>query len=166
MARDNRRAEFAHKDLLGAVLVGIACAVGARGFAYLIRRAKARAVRSIAVHVPTAAAVDRVVRDHAVAHRREPHARELPADRLLSKDNAIWLLPAVFVIRCVAAINWLTAVSVAQFIPLVGRAVGEIVNPSDPTLYLILGMSAFLGAGYRIPLAAVVFVAQTTDKQA
>ena len=47
---------------------------------------------------------------------------------------------------------------------LVGRAVGDIVNPSDPTLYVILGMAAFLGAGYRVPLAAVVFVAETTGQ--
>ena len=47
---------------------------------------------------------------------------------------------------------------------LVGRTVGEVVNPSDPTLYVILGMAAFLGAGYRVPLAAVVFVAETTGQ--
>lgn len=38
------------------------------------------------------------------------------------------------------------------------------MNPLDPTLYVILGMAAFLGAGYRVPLAAVVFVAETTGQ--
>jgi CIC family chloride channel protein len=56
------------------------------------------------------------------------------------------------------------------FIPLVvggaivGRAVGGLVNPNDPTLYVLLGMAAFLGAGYRVPLAAVMFVAESTGQ--
>ncbi len=56
------------------------------------------------------------------------------------------------------------------FIPLVvagaivGRMVGDVVNPLDPTLYVLLGMAAFLGAGYRVPLAAVMFVAETTGQ--
>jgi CIC family chloride channel protein len=56
------------------------------------------------------------------------------------------------------------------FIPLVvggaivGRMVGEVVNPDDRTLFIIIGMAAFLGAGYRVPLAAVVFVAETTGQ--
>ena len=39
---------------------------------------------------------------------------------------------------------------------------GELVNDLDPTLYVLLGIAAFLGAGYRVPLAAVMFVAETT----
>jgi CIC family chloride channel protein len=42
--------------------------------------------------------------------------------------------------------------------------VGDIINPLDPTLYVILGVAAFLGAGYRVPLAAVMFVAETTGQ--
>jgi CIC family chloride channel protein len=56
------------------------------------------------------------------------------------------------------------------FVPLVvagaivGRGVGDIVNPLDPTLYVLLGIAAFLGAGYRVPLAAVMFVAEATGQ--
>ena len=56
------------------------------------------------------------------------------------------------------------------FIPLVvggaivGRFIGDLVNPLDPTLYVLLGIAAFLGAGYRVPLAAVMFVAETTGQ--
>ena len=56
------------------------------------------------------------------------------------------------------------------FIPLVvggaivGRIVGDVFNTVDPTLYVLLGMAAFLGAGYRVPLAAVMFVAETTGQ--
>lgn len=169
---DNRRAEFAYKDLLGAVLVGIACAVGARGFAYLIRRAKASTVRPIAVRVPIAAAVSIVL--FVITRLLTGESLTLgnyPTIAWLGKDNAIWLLAAVFAIRCVATATITAGGGVGGlFIPLVvggalvGRAVGDIVNPSDPTLYVILGMAAFLGAGYRVPLAAVVFVAETTGQ--
>ena len=37
-------------------------------------------------------------------------------------------------------------------------------NPLDPTLYVLLGIAAFLGAGYRVPLAAVMFVAEATGQ--
>ena len=42
------------------------------------------------------------------------------------------------------------------FIPLVTQA--------NPTLFSVVGMAAFLGAGYRVPLAAVVFVAEFTGR--
>jgi len=56
------------------------------------------------------------------------------------------------------------------FIPLVvqgamlGSAMGVAVGASDTTLFPLLGIAAFLGAGYRVPLAAVVFVAETTGR--
>lgn len=56
------------------------------------------------------------------------------------------------------------------FIPLViqgallGRAASGIVDPANPTLFPVLGIAAFLGAGYRVPLAAVVFVAEFTGR--
>jgi CIC family chloride channel protein len=34
------------------------------------------------------------------------------------------------------------------------------------TLFPLLGVASFLGAGYRVPLAAVVFVAETTGRPA
>jgi CIC family chloride channel protein len=47
---------------------------------------------------------------------------------------------------------------------IVGRGVGEAFNTTDPQLFTLLGMAAFLGAGYRVPLAAVMFVAETTGQ--
>ena len=86
-------------------------------------------------------------------------------------EHALWLLAAVFVIRLLATAATLAGGGVGGlFIPLVvagaivGRSVGEIVNPLDPALYVLLGVAAFLGAGYRVPLAAVMFVAETTGQ--
>jgi CIC family chloride channel protein len=56
------------------------------------------------------------------------------------------------------------------FIPLVvagalaGRVVGGAVNALDTSLFTVVGAAAFLGAGYRVPLAAVVFVAEATGR--
>ncbi len=47
---------------------------------------------------------------------------------------------------------------------LVGRAVGGAVDALDTSLFVVVGMAAFLGAGYRVPLAAVMFVAETTGR--
>jgi CBS domain-containing protein len=47
---------------------------------------------------------------------------------------------------------------------LVGRAVGGLFGAPDSSLFPVIGIAAFLGAGYRVPLAAVVFVAETTGR--
>ena len=134
---DNRRAEFAYKDLLGAVLVGIACAVGARGFAFLIRKAKASTVRPIAVRLPIAAAVSVVL--FVITRLLTGESLTLgsyPTIVWLGKDNAIWLLAAVFAIRCVATATITAGGGVGGlFIPLVvggalvGRAGGRDRQP-------------------------------------
>ena len=169
---DNRRVEFAYKDLLGAVLVGIACAVGARGVR--VSHPQGEGLHGTADRRPRPdrrGRVDRVVRHHPPPHRREPHPRELPDDRLARQGQRDLAAGGVFAIRCSPPPPSPAGGGVGGlFIPLVvggalvGRAVGDIVNPSDPTLYVILGMAAFLGAGYRVPLAAVVFVAETTGQ--
>ena len=83
----------------------------------------------------------------------------------------MWLLLTILVIRCAA-----TAAAVAGggvgglFIPLVvagaltGSAIAGIVNGADLSLFIVIGVAAFLGAGYRVPLAAVMFVAETTGR--
>jgi CIC family chloride channel protein len=86
-------------------------------------------------------------------------------------DLTVWLLAAVFVIRCLAVATTTAGGGVGGvFIPLViagaitGRGVAEVVAPNRFALYTLLGIAAFLGAGYRVPLAAVMFVAETTGK--
>ena len=47
---------------------------------------------------------------------------------------------------------------------LVGRCVGEVIDPGNASLFPVVGMAAFLGAGYRVPLAAVAFIAEFTGR--
>jgi CBS domain-containing protein len=46
----------------------------------------------------------------------------------------------------------------------VGSVASALFSPENATLFPVLGIAAFLGAGYRVPLAAVVFVAETTGR--
>jgi CIC family chloride channel protein len=56
------------------------------------------------------------------------------------------------------------------FIPLVllgaltGQIVGGVLGETTATLFPVVGVAAFLGAGYRTPLAAVMFVAESTGR--
>ena len=46
-----------------------------------------------------------------------------------------------------------------------GRIIGGRGQPDTiSTLFIVIGIAAFLGAGYRVPLAAVMFVAETTGR--
>ncbi|MCB0966043.1 MAG: chloride channel protein, partial [Ilumatobacter sp.] len=87
----------------------------------------------------------------------------------VESDIAIWLLVAMFVIRCAASAFTVSGGGVGGvFVPLVvaggitGRGIAEVLHPGREALYTGIGVAAFLGAGYRVPLAAVMFVAETT----
>jgi CIC family chloride channel protein len=99
-------------------------------------------------------------------------------------DNVTWALDpkrAVGLVLLLFAMRGLaTVLTVAGggagglFIPLViegtllGRAVGGMFRSaaSGSTFFQLIGVAAFLGAGYRVPLAAVVFTAEATGRAA
>ena len=89
----------------------------------------------------------------------------------LDPRHGLGLVVAMFFLRALA-----TTATVAGggagglFVPLViqgvlvGRAVGGLFGAPDSSLFPVIGIAAFLGAGYRVPLAAVMFVAETTGR--
>jgi chloride channel protein, CIC family len=163
-------------DLLGALLVGAACAVGARAFAKLMRIAKGFALRALPLRLILSSAS--LVGLFFLSRELTGLPLSLGAGYevfrewlFIENDIAIWLLLAVFVIRCVASAATAAGGGVGGvFIPLVvgggivGRAIAELIHADRAQLYTLLGIAAFLGAGYRVPLAAVMFVAETTGK--
>ena len=83
----------------------------------------------------------------------------------------MWLIAAILVLRCLATSATIAGGGVGGlFIPLVvagalaGRFVGGSVHALDTSLFTVIGVAAFLGAGYRVPLAAVMFVAEATGR--
>jgi CIC family chloride channel protein len=163
-------------DLLGALLVGATCAVGARGFAKLMRMAKGFALRALPLRlaVSSSALVGLffLSRELTGLPLSLGAGYELFREWLFKElDISVWLLIAIFVIRCLASAFTTAGSGVGGvFIPLVvgggitGRAIAEVIHPDRAALYTLLGIAAFLGAGYRVPLAAVMFVAETTGK--
>lgn len=163
-------------DLFGALLVGATCAVGARFFSKMMRIAKAQSLRPLPLRLAICTLLLVALFYGVYVLTDEPltigSGYHVFRDWLfVEADIAVWLLVVVFVARCLAA-----AISIAGggvggvFIPLVvggglvGRGIGEVVNPDRVGLYTLLGIAAFLGAGYRVPLAAVMFVAETTGR--
>jgi CIC family chloride channel protein len=162
-------------DLIGSIVLGAAAGVVARAFAALLRAAKTLAagdrtgmrvvvagatlglilwIGDLLAHEPVTIGVGY----HTIAWALEPH-------------RAAWLLLAVLLLRCLATAATVSGGGVGGlFIPLVvtgallGRAAGTILPGLDEQLAVIIGVAAVLGAGYRVPLAAVVFVAEATGR--
>ncbi len=159
-------------DLLGALLLGLAAGLGGRGFAWLVRRAK---------HITTTVGwFPRVLiagSSMAALTLIADAAFDQPLDlgpgtaamAWVVGDHGLVLVALLFGVRLAA-----TTVSIlgggvgGLFIPLavqgtiLGQFVGELLGQSATGLYPTLGLAAFLGAGYRAPIAAVMFVAEST----
>lgn len=159
-------------DLLGALLLGIGAGFGGRGFAWLVRRAKGLGKelpvgRRLAIG-GTSLAVLAVVSDEAFG---APLTLGPGTDAMswVVSDRTLQLIALLFVLRIAATCATLLAGGVGGlFIPLaalgvvMGEFVGSALGEDETTLYPILGLAAFLGAGYRAPIAAVMFVAEST----
>jgi CIC family chloride channel protein len=171
---ENRIASFGYRDLVGAILIGVGCAMSARFFSRMIRWAKAFTLRPVLTRLFTAGTGLGVL--FLICRALTGESLTIGGGRevffwLAEGKHSLWLLVAVFLLRMAATTMTLAGGGVGGvFIPLVvlgaivGRGVGDLIDPLDPTLYVLLGIAAFLGAGYRVPLAAVVFVAETTGQ--
>ncbi len=162
-------------DLVGALGLGVAAGIGARGFAWLVLSAKSLTTRfGPWIRVTGAGVVLAALFGITWALTDEPLAIGVgyhTIDWALAPDRALWLLGVVFLVRALA-----TAVTVGGsgvgglFVPLVvagallGRIAVAVVGDANITLFVVIGVAAFLGAGYRVPLAAVMFVAETTGR--
>jgi CIC family chloride channel protein len=165
---------FSFVDLAGAAVLGIAAGGGARLFAAMIHRAKHmatlghRAVRVLLCGLTLAGlfAIGRGLTGESLVLTPGYGV----VTWALAPDRSVALLLAVLVLRCLATGATVAGGGVGGlFVPLVvagallGRAFGGAVGSTD-SLFLVIGIAAFLGAGYRVPLAAIVFVAETTGR--
>ena len=145
------------------------------GYAWLVRRAKwlidnvGPWIRIVACGLTLAAlfAVTWLLTDQPLAIGIGYHTIEWALD----PGRALWLVIVVFVVRCLANVATVAGSGVGGlFIPLVvagallGRMAFGVVGGNNLTLFVVIGVAAFLGAGYRVPLAAVMFVAETTGR--
>lgn len=170
-------ATFSIPDLLGAIALGLFGGVGARAFAWLLRRAKVISARShslvAALAGGAAIAVLFVLGRLLTGESLAVGSGYAVIAWATSPGHSIPLLLAVLGLRCLGTASAVAGGGVGGlFIPLVaagalsGAVVARIVEHGDFTLFVVIGVAAFLGAGYRVPLAAVTFVAETTGRPA
>jgi CIC family chloride channel protein len=165
---------FSLRDLGGAVLLGILGGLGARLMASGIRGAKSFSTTPIALRF---AVVVPVFLALFVACRALTGENLVVGPGYQAIDwaghggHSVWLLLAVFALRGLATSACVGAGGTGGiFVPLavggalVGRATAELVGSLDRGLFTVLGTAAFLGAGYRVPLAGVMFVAETSGR--
>jgi Chloride channel protein EriC len=171
----NQHGSFDAVGLLGTLALGVVAGFGARAFAWLVHSAKNLSGRfSLPIRVLGAALASGallIICRAATGKNLTLGPGYTAIAWALNPDRAVPLLLLVVVLRCLAT-GATTAGGGAGglFVPLVvagallGRAAAGIVGRTEDTMFLIIGVAAFLGAGYRVPLAAVMFVAETTGR--
>jgi CIC family chloride channel protein len=166
---------FAVRDLAAAGCIGVLAGVGARGFAWLVRRAKGAVTRHPAtLRIAVAGALlagTFLVGEALTGQGIVLGSGYTTINWAITTDDTMWIVLGILALRALATVAAVGGGGVGGlFIPLVvtgallGRVVGEIADPDQLSLFVVVGVAAFLGAGYRVPLAAVMFVAESTGR--
>ena len=163
---------FDARDLLGAIGLGLVCGIGARGFAHLVTAAKQLQRRSPAWrHILVGGGGLLVLAIVAVIVFGEPLTIGPGYQAIswsLSGDRSAALIALLFALEATATLATVVGGGAGGlFIPLVVQgwllgSIFEALATTGTTLFPVVGAAAYLGAGYRTPIAAVVFVAEAT----
>ena len=174
-------AAFSRSDVGWSALIGLLCGAAAGGFVWLYRRFK---------H-----AVERIARPHWLKMTAGGALAGLcgwmfvslfpgalvplgpnyeAAGMILNRSHPAAELLGFAALKLAATTFTLGVGGVsAMFVPLfvsggsLGMALGQLLAPgAAPALFAAVGMASFLAAGYKTPLAAVVFVAEATGGHA
>lgn len=164
-------------DLGVAAVLGLACGIGARVFAMVVQAAK-RVAASVPLLPRLVAAA--VVLGALAAASQTWFDRSLSMGPgyetvhfALDPGRGLWVVAGLATVRVLATASTVAGGGVAgMFVPLVvqgaltGRLLAGLFDaaPADQPLWVVVGVAAFLGAGYRVPLAAVMFTAEATGR--
>ena len=169
------RPAFDLPELGGAAVLGLLAGGGARLFAWLIGAAKAVGDRfdlALRVAVTGAALAGLAVAADALFSAPLTLGPGYEVFEWIRADErSLALLGMLFALRMLATVLALAGGGAGGvFIPLaiqgllLGGLVGAAIDQPDAALYPVIGVAAFLGAGYRTPIASVMFVAETTGQ--
>jgi chloride channel protein, CIC family len=160
-------------ELGGALLVGVLCGALARAFSVVVATAKRMTAHPALVRIPIAAAVLgilAVITTHVYGEPLSLGPGYGVFEWLADPGRTLPLIALLFAVRFLAVSSVLGAGGVGGlFIPLallgalVGSFVAHLIGDTT-TMFPVVGLAAFLGAGYRAPLASVMFVAETTGQ--
>lgn len=165
-------------DLAVAAIIALTCGIGARAFAAVISNAKRLSAK--VSPIPRVATGAVVMATLVVLSNYWFDGQSLAlgpgyrsVDFALDPERGLWIIAGLATIRVLATASTVGGGGVAGlFIPLVvqgaltGRLMAGIVNADNQSIWVVVGVAAFLGAGYRVPLAAVMFVAEATGRPA
>ena len=160
-------------DMLGALVIGIGAGVGGRSMAWLVRWAKSQSKSENffprILLGGTLLALLALWADFVFDAPLTIGPGQEAMSWVVNPDHGLGLIALLFGMRLAATVVTLGAGGVGGlFIPLavqgviLGQFTGEILQAERPGLYPTLGLAAFLGAGYKAPIAAVMFVAEST----
>jgi CIC family chloride channel protein len=159
-------------DIAGGAVVGLLAGFVARWVAWAVQRAKSLAKTTgpmVRVLVGGAVLGVLVITSDLVFDEPTTLGPGVNAlEWLTGGDHSLGLIAALFGFRIAATLTTVAAGGTGGlFIPLavqgviMGRFVGAVIDDTTTGLYATLGLAALLGAGYRAPIAAVMFVAES-----
>jgi len=172
---------FHNLDLAWAALLGLICGLVAMAFSITFRRLRAFVIKLPIPHTVKLLLGGAGVVLCALGFLAVYSGPLLPLGpnyevvrNLLANRYASTIVLAFFVAKAAASLSTLGSGGVgAMFVPLLllgeslGRVFGQsVVHSQAVDLYCAIGMAAFIAAGYKTPLAAVAFVAETTGTPA
>ncbi len=172
------RSHFAAMDLVWSALLGVICGLAAMVFAITFRRFRAFAIKAPVPHtvkmVAGGVATGLCGLLFVTLYEGLPLMPLGPnyevVKEILARPHASDTLLVFAALKAAATLFSLGVGGVsAMFVPLllmggsIGKVFGQsIVQVSGVDLYAAVGMAAFISAAYKTPLAAVIFVAETT----
>lgn len=163
-------------ELIAAVTIGFGAGFVARGLARAFAWSKKQSsVHSFRTRFPVGAAAMAISLLVANELIERPLTlglgAEIAAELVRDVEVELFAIVVLFILRALVTSATLSIGGVGGvFIPLVvqglllGRAVELIVGAPSTGLYPVIGLAAVLGAAYRTPLAAIMFVAETTGR--
>ncbi|HMG42983.1 MAG TPA: chloride channel protein [Acidimicrobiales bacterium] len=166
---------FGAWELVGAVVVGLLCGAAARGFSLGLVLLHGRAARIPSLARLAVAGVALFGLAYLADALFDTPLTIGPGYDVVTwvgdPTRSLWLILALLLMRGLATSATATGGGVGgYFVPLavagalLGRLAGEVMSFDDTNLFLVVGMAAFIGAGLRTPLAAVLFAAEATGQ--
>jgi len=165
--------KFTVDDLFLAFVLGLCCGLGARLFAWFYHFSRRTLAQLPGYARPLVAGIGVGLLTALVFHLFGEPFLYGPGYRLmhhvLAHTDPLWMLLVLFVAKAVATgLTFAGGGTGGMFLPLsvmgavLGTAFTHFIHGPTAGLYPLIGLAAFLGAGYRTPVAAIAFVAETT----
>jgi chloride channel protein, CIC family len=155
--------------VVGALLVGVACGLGARLFAHAAEALKQLGERATSLVRAAVAGGSLAVlawAGHALAGTWITFGPGyIAADWLHAGAHPIWLLVATLLVRALGTLLCVAGgggggvfTSLACMGVFIGQVVAEVLGRTESHVFPFLGAACFLASGYRLPLACMMLV--------